>query len=138
MIVVSGIFGVIGSIEIMKCGKIHELNTLHLKHNYLFSNAFRAFRDDESLTTEPIRSELSLIRHQPTDCSGMLGPLERTVISAVGTYRAITLCEEDLALADDMLSTLDRFEAGGLSRKEKVLKRALSLLFPSPSPNRHK
>lgn len=120
MIVVSGIFGVIGSIQITKCGKMHELNTLHLKHNYLFSNALRAFRDDESPTTEAIKRELILIRQQPIDCLGMLGLMERTVISAVGTYRAITLCEEDLALADDMLAAVDRFEAGGLSRRELV------------------
>ncbi len=62
MIVVSAIFAAAGAIEITKWAKTHELNMLHLKHNYLFSNELRSFRDSEDQPVDEVRYELVLVR----------------------------------------------------------------------------
>ena len=121
MIVLSGILGVVGALQITKCAKMHELNSLHLKHNYLFSHELASFHDDETYPAERIREHLVHIRQQPVDCLGILGLMERAVISAVGTYEAITICENDLQLADRTLAALDAFESGSVSRAELVV-----------------
>jgi signal transduction histidine kinase len=116
MIVLSGILGVIGATEITKCAQMHKLNSLHLKHNYRFANELQRFHQNENVLTKDIRSELELVRQQPVDCLGMLGLLERAMISAVGTYPAISICEKDIALADQTLVALDNYENGKLSK----------------------
>lgn len=62
MIVVSAIFAVVGAIDITKWAKTHELNMLHLKHNYSFSNELRIFRDSANQPVDELRNELVLVR----------------------------------------------------------------------------
>ncbi len=116
MIVLSGIVGVVGAVEITKCAEMHKLNMRHLKHNHLFADELAAFALDEESTTAGLERELSLVRDQPIDCLDILGPMERAVIHVVGTERAITVCEEDIELADQAFSRVEEFHAGRSSR----------------------
>ncbi len=122
IMVLSGIFGVIGAVEITKCAKMHELNTLHLRYNHAFWNEMLAFAQNDDHPIAPIKEELLLVRQQPVDCLDLLGPLERAVITLTGNYQSITICEYDVALADQTLAYIDQFEAGQLKRDDLAKK----------------
>lgn len=118
MIVVSGIFGVIGAIQITKGAKMHELNFKHIKHNHLFWKETLDFAEDKSKGVDGIKEELSLIREQPVECLGMAGWLERSVMSLAGTYQLIIICEQDMVLADETKVTIEAYESGELLKSE--------------------
>lgn len=116
LIILSGILGVIGSTEISKCAKMHELNVLHLKHNYRFGNEIQAIEDSGNYVTEGVKHELEILRQHPIECLEMMGWTGRMVTRLVGTHEAITICEQDLVLTNQTLANIAEFELGNISR----------------------
>lgn len=116
MIILSGIFGVVGAAEICKCARMHELNSLHLKHNYLFAKQSQRFQQNPLATTGDIRRELQLVRKQPVDCLEMIGWVGRNMTRLLGTYEAVEICEQDIQLADRTLAKLTQYDQGTLER----------------------
>ncbi len=114
--VVSGVLGIVGAVEIAKCAQLHKLNTLHLRYNHGFWQEVLSFSRDNHYPIAPVKNQLILVRQQPVDGLQLMGPLERAVISLTGTYRAITICEADVVLADQLLASIEKFMAGQLSR----------------------
>ncbi|MFN3191440.1 MAG: sensor histidine kinase [Aureliella sp.] len=122
MIILSGSFGVIGAFEIAKGAKMHELNFLHVKHNHSFSNAVEQFQSSDASDTSAIRGEILLVRRQPIACLNLVGFFERQILSLVGTREAITICQEDIDLAQRTLLSVDSFDSGRIEKEELVQK----------------
>ncbi|MEM8735795.1 MAG: hypothetical protein AAGG44_16315, partial [Planctomycetota bacterium] len=122
MIIVSGAFGVVGAFEIAKGAKMHELNFLHVKHNHSFSNAVEQFQSAETNDTSAIRREILLVRKQPIDCLNMVGLFERRILKLVGTREAITICQQDIELAQQALLSVEAFDSGRIGKDLLVSK----------------
>lgn len=122
MIVLSGVVGVIGAIEISKCAQMHELNSLHLKHNYLFSNEVRRFTAYQLPSTEAIREQLLNVRAQPVQCLEMIDWFGKLVTKLLGTDKALAICEQDVMLADLTLEAVSDFNKGLLARSDLLKK----------------
>lgn len=118
LIVISGIFGIIGIVEITKGAKLHEFNILHVKFNHLFFDEVLEFQAGKISSTESMERYLLKIREQPIDCLEIAGWLEQFFMKMAGTYGAIELCHQDLALADRTLDSLHNYHSGLLTAEQ--------------------
>ncbi|GER05789.1 hypothetical protein GCM10007972_05620 [Iodidimonas muriae] len=115
LMALTGLTGLFGGWEIHKIGTLHKLNYLHVKYNQMLVQDLEVFRKG----AEPInqmRRDVQLIREQPIACLEIIGMVEKVVLSAFQILRAVQVCHDDLKLTTEVLSTLDAYEAGRLSR----------------------
>ncbi len=127
LFVVSGLVAILGFWQVINGAALHQHNFKHVKHN---DDLRRELYDNErgrDLDPRRLRAILTDIRAQPAKCLAIVGPLERAAMRLAHTYQAVDLCVEDLALADETLDLLDRYEAGAMSRERflAALARAL-------------
>ncbi len=119
MIILSGLLGVFGALQINKSSTLHKLNFLHVKYNQDFFEHLHE-HDNTTINSSIFRQDLIMIRAQPMDCLKELGTFERTLMKSLGTYQAVELCENDVALANQTLLFIDEFEQENISEAELV------------------
>lgn len=117
MIVFSGLLGVFGAVQINRSATLHKLNFLHIKYNHIF---FEHVSESGFVSSnlERIKKDLKLIRAQPLACLEVSGPFERAVMKLLDTYRAVELCMNDAALANENLVNIEKFERGEISEDD--------------------
>lgn len=115
LIIVSGVLSIIGAYEVQLGGKLHELNYFHQKYiTFLIKSVEEFESDDASLLN--VEEYVNHVKQQPIDCLALVGPVEKVMMKMIGTYEAINVCEEDLLIADSLLASIDKYEAGNLEK----------------------
>lgn len=109
LLIISGVMGVVGAVEINKGATLHKLNFLHVKYNQVFSDNIARF-EQGAAGTDILRRDVMAIREQPAACLAVAGFFEAQVMRLLNTDRAIDLCSEDVALADRTLRHLQTFD----------------------------
>ena len=118
VIIISGVFGVIGAFEIAKGAKLHELNFLHVKYNHVFSKNVDRFSFDNLDDTEVLARNVRDIRQQPIDCLKVATWFERSFMKLIGTYEAIVLCQKDIELGDKTLINIEQFNNQRIDKEQ--------------------
>lgn len=97
------------TLEIANGAKLHQLNFLHLKYDLRFSELINSYEKGETIDINELRNTVMLIRQQPLDCMAAINVVNETIMKAIGTYRAVTLCEKDIKDADLALMYMDKY-----------------------------
>lgn len=111
------IITIFGAFQISKGASFHQLNSRHSLFAAKLQNQYEALRfsfNNQSASVDQFRDLIEttqLIRQQPIDCLDRLNPMDQFVMKLIGTAQAITLCVEDLAAADDLISALQTAES---------------------------
>jgi len=117
MMVIVSLLGFFGAVQINKTATLHKLNYLHLKYNQRF---FEHVLEIDKYGRNPgvLREDIKLIRAQPITCLENMGSIERVLLAALGTSRAIDLCSEDMGLADATLALITGYEQGRITDQQ--------------------
>ncbi|GAB2676386.1 putative bifunctional diguanylate cyclase/phosphodiesterase [Aliiglaciecola aliphaticivorans] len=105
--------------KVDKSSHFHQLNIRHFKHtlelNGLVSTPKRTVSEQNLYFINDVRNVIMKIREQPQACLNMIGLFERFFMRVINTEAIITLCETDLAIANDTLSKISQYENGEIS-----------------------
>ncbi len=118
LFVASAVVGIFGAWEIAKGARLHELNFLHIKYNHILADAVQDFEKTGRTTASDIKEIVHKVREQPAECLNVVGILERGAMRAAGTYEAVRLCHQDIALADKTIAALDAYVYDSISKPE--------------------
>lgn len=102
--------------ELNKGATLQELNYYHIKYNQVFTAEAETFKKAEATDLEPLKNSVLSIREQPEACLREMGLLEKIFLNMIGSGDAIDLCQNDIAVADDVLESINRFDSGEISR----------------------
>ena len=116
LIILAGLLGVFGALQIAKGARLHELNFLHEKYNHLFFGRVIDFSEGNFTNTQILIDDLILIRAQPEGCLEEIGPFEELMLNMLGTAEAIDLCKRDIATANEAIAALRNYENGELTK----------------------
>lgn len=97
--------------QVSKGSRFHYYNYLHVTH----AEAFAKFLEEQpagSLDARHARAIVSDIRDQPAGCLSEINLMDRATLWVSGHSAIIKLCEDDLALAERTLSSIDRYLSG--------------------------
>lgn len=108
------VLAVVGVAQMAKVAHFHELNALHLQAS-VDLHALLPNEQTEHPDGALLRAAVANIRTYSRACLDEAGQLERLVIHLLGEGTLLTLCEEDVAQADQTLAMIDAYEQGGLS-----------------------
>lgn len=111
------VFLLLGLFQMAKGARFHYLNSLHLKHVLELTERVGVAGGVRPQASD-LRQVVADIRTQPVECLKLIGGLDRMVMRTLETDAAIRLCEEDIALADRLLVSLDRHAAGQLGQSD--------------------
>lgn len=109
-------FTIWAAFQISKGATFHQLNSLHLKFNAVFSEQVVAIQRGDRMEPEVIRSTIEDIREQPIQCLKQVNILDKMIMKQIGTDYALDLCEKDIADADKALQLLTDYVSGTLDR----------------------
>ncbi|WP_067982960.1 putative bifunctional diguanylate cyclase/phosphodiesterase [Neptuniibacter pectenicola] len=97
----------------------HQLNIRHFKHTAelsgLISAPIKLFPTEEPLNLTRIRQAILDIRTQPIECLEKTLWSDRLLMDLIGTGSIITICENDLRVANETLNALRSYENGTIS-----------------------
>ncbi len=118
-------FLVLSLFQMAKGAQFHHLNALHLKHVMDLQELMElqgriGASGSDPVASRDLRRVIHDIRVQPMECLNMINALDRLIMHGIGTDIAIRLCEEDIALADRLLTLLARHERGELGHTEML------------------
>ncbi|UTW56055.1 ATP-binding protein [Kordiimonas sp. SCSIO 12610] len=116
LIIVAGLLGVFGALQISKGARLHELNFLHEKYNHLFFENVLAFKMGDFNDTNTLKQDLILIREQPEGCLDEINAFDEIVLKLIGTDQALQICRDDMAVATDTIAKIEQFELGNINR----------------------
>lgn len=94
-----------GLLQVSKGARFHQLNSLHLRHVIELRDLL-ADHPGRLPPKEDVERVIEDIRSQPVECLASIRPWDRWAMRALGTDAAIQLCEQDAALADQVLADL--------------------------------
>lgn len=100
-----------GLLQVSKGARFHQLNSLHLRH-VLELRDLLAAHPGRLPPKEDVERVIDDIRSQPIECLASIRPWDRWAMRALETDVAIRLCEQDAALADQVLADLEAFVVG--------------------------
>lgn len=106
--------------QITKGATLHQLNSLHLKYNYIFAEQVIDIQQGADIDPTKLISILKDIRQQPIDCLAQVNFLDEFIMRQIGTHYALRLCESDAALANDTLTVVDDY-IDGLYSKDQLI-----------------
>lgn len=117
LIVIAAVFGLISTLEIQKGNRLNELNFLHTKYTHELLSILHM---GDGVKANPIvlRAVVQRIRAQPQACLNISGTMERLVLRLIGSFEAVRLCREDVAIADNALEAIDRHIEGEINDRE--------------------
>ncbi len=104
------------TLEIANGAKLHQLNFLHLKYDLHFSELIDSYERGEQVDVGELRNTILLIKQQPVDCLAAINMVNKTVMKAIGTYKAVVLCEEDIKNANFALMHIEQYVNGEIDR----------------------
>ncbi len=107
----------LGLFQVSKGARFHQLNSLHLKYVVELKELLRDSPDDMP-DSSALYSVVKNIRQQPEDCLKLISFFDRLIMFSIGTDQAITLCENDIALANQIINQAMMYEQGELSSPE--------------------
>jgi hypothetical protein len=111
---------IFGEIEIYKGAKFHQYNFLHVKFNHQFNSQVDIFKTGHENISD-LRSIVHKVQKQPMDCLEEATFVERFMMKMIGTYPAITLCENDITLGDKILLGLNDYQKHSIAREELII-----------------
>jgi len=94
-----------GLMQVSKGARFHQLNSLHLRHVIELRDLLAA-HSGRLPPKKDVERVIDDIRSQPVECLASIRPWDRWAMRALGTDVAIRLCEQDAALADQVLADL--------------------------------
>ncbi|WP_024610694.1 HAMP domain-containing sensor histidine kinase [Pseudoalteromonas sp. TB64] len=118
---------VYSAFEIAKGAKFHQLNFLHLKYVHQLTKSVKKIENNIPIDINTIESDILLIRQQPIGCIEEINFLNHAIMKAINTDHTLTICENDIEIANETLLSLDRYRKGELSREAFLLNLNTSL-----------
>lgn len=106
--------------QISKGASLHQLNSLHLKHNAHFSSLVSSAAAGDELDSDQLRGAVNAVLDQPIAAMELVGPVDRFVMKAIGTEVAIELILKDIEDCNRALADLDCYDRGLIDRSELV------------------
>ncbi|MBH0027496.1 HAMP domain-containing histidine kinase [Pseudoalteromonas sp. SWN29] len=113
--------------EIAKGAKFHQLNFLHLKYAQQLTKSVKKIENDIPIDINTIESDILLIRQLPIECIDEINPLNLAIMKAINTDQTLTICQNDIKIADKALLSVDQYKKGELSRDDFLLNLNVSL-----------
>ncbi|CAM2779569.1 sensor histidine kinase [Pseudoalteromonas distincta] len=113
--------------EIAKGAKFHQLNFLHLKYAQQLTKSVNKIENDIPIDINTIESDILLIRQLPIECIDEINPLNLAIMKAINTDHMLTICQNDIKIADKALLSVDQYKKGELSRDDFLLNLNVSL-----------
>ena len=113
--------------EIAKGAKFHQLNFLHLKYAQQLTKSVNKIENDIPIDINTIESDILLIRQLPIECIDEINPLNLAIMKAINTDHMLTICLNDIKIADKALLSVDQYKKGELSRDDFLLNLNVSL-----------
>ena len=110
LIIAAGVLGVFGAWEIGIIARLHELNYKHEKYTHQFYELVTDWGQNNLRSTDPLKSALKDIRAQSLGCLDEIGVMEIAVLHALGTKRALDLCELDVTQVTETLGRIDQYD----------------------------
>lgn len=103
--------------EITKGAKFHQLNSLHLKYSAELTNVVVNIDWGEPLDIPLLQTSINNVRQQAVECIEEVNLFNKFIMSQIGTYHAVTICEKDVEDANLVLHALDKFIVGAIERE---------------------
>jgi len=116
LVIISSILSIIGAYELQMGGKMHKLNYFHQKYVTQLVTTVKAFETD-STSVNKVRKDIILVREQPTQCVALVGDFELFMMQLIGTRSAVTVCQDDIIIANNLLHKIEKFENKELDKK---------------------
>lgn len=115
------VLAVTGMVQITRITNLHALNTVHLEAVAVLERQLRDLRaNGATLDTTRLRDSIEHIRRQPVACLDSMQVLERVELALLGDPAVLDLCRQDIALADEALSVLTRYQVGAIDQAETL------------------
>ncbi|MEM5546553.1 HAMP domain-containing sensor histidine kinase [Pseudoalteromonas fuliginea] len=112
---------VFSAFEIAKGAKFHQLNFLHLKYINQLTKTVKKIKNDTPVDINTIEFDILAIKQQPIDCLDEVNYLNRVIMKVIKTDQALTICENDIEIADKALLSVTQYKKGELSRDDFLL-----------------
>lgn len=108
--------------QISKGATLHQLNSLHLKYNYVFAEQVIDIQQGGEIDPTQLSATLKDIRQQPLECLEQVNVLDEFIMRQIGTHYALGLCHSDAELATQTLSIVDDYIEGIYSKTQLIEK----------------
>lgn len=118
---------VFSAFEIAKGAKLHQLNFLHLKYINQLSKSIEKIKTGEPINTNRLESDILAIKQQPIDCLEEVNILNKLIMEFIKTDQALTICEQDIIVADSALLSLEKYRNGTINNKDFLTSLKLAL-----------
>lgn len=118
---------VFSAFEIAKGAKFHQLNFLHLKYINQLSKSIGKIETGEPINTNRLESDILAIKQQPIDCLEEVNILNKLIMEFIKTDQALTICEQDIIVADSALLSLEKYRNGTINNKDFLTSLKLAL-----------
>jgi len=103
--------------KISQASRLHQLNSLHFNYvielNELMNNTPDGIPDTQTLT-----AVVKNIRDQPAACVAMVGSIDFFLMKLSNTQSIVTICQNDVSVAEDLLNKIALFEKDLISPVE--------------------
>ena len=102
--------------QVNKAAYLHELNALHFKYATQLTDLLRSKAPlSNENTLRQIETAIRSVRKQPESCLAKVTPLDRAIMSFIGTSEIIAMCQHDIVIADEALGAISRYRSGELT-----------------------
>ena len=112
---------VFSAFEIAKGAKFHQLNFLHLKYINQLTKSVIKIASDAPVDIQAIESDILAIKQQPIDCLNEINHLNRIIMKVIKTDQAITICEDDIKIADSALLLVQQYKNDRLNKDDFLI-----------------
>ncbi len=116
IVFLSGVIGIFGAFQINKGASLHELNIQHLSHIQSFINGMNDFKSNKLINLSPLEQQIRDIRKEPETCLKKLNWIDGVVMKLAGTDQAISVCKNDLKIADKALGAINEYKNSSVSQ----------------------
>lgn len=113
-------FTVWAAFEISNGAKFHQLNFLHLKYAEEFSALLNKSENVGFIDVDELEEAILIIKQQPVDCLEQVTFVDKFIMRRIDTYSVIDLCEQDIQVAEDAITSLDRYTDGQISQRQLI------------------
>ena len=113
MLAITTLFGFSAMFSIVQLSKViqfQHLNYLYLKNVSELSDVLSKY-PETSLVTSDILQKLEEIREQPVECNTMMNGIDKNVLKMIGADIAISLCNNDILMATELIGALKQYKA---------------------------
>jgi len=114
------LFSIIVATSTFKVAGTSRLNQLNSQHfNHLIElNELIAINPNTIPDTNALKAAVQIIQDQPKVCVAITGTMDRFIMRLIHTESIISICQNDIEIADDLLTSIASFEAGGITASE--------------------